>query len=261
MKNFLAAAAVEWLKLRRSTIFRLTLAAAAFIALMLALMMWLAMHPDLLPPGILKTKVAIAALVPDWPNYLAFTGMAAGAIGLIVFGFAASWIFGREYADRTVKDLLALPTPRSAVVAGKLAVLALWCLLIAAAMAACALAAGLPLGLPRWSPALLPPFLGVMAGSSLLSILLCPPAALAASAGRGVLPGVGFTLLAMGLANFFGNLGLGEVFPWTVPMLYSGAVGEAGARLPLVSYLVVAAAALAGTVGLVVFWRYADQAK
>jgi ABC-2 type transport system permease protein len=33
-------------------------------------------------------------------------GIAIG--GLFVFGFIMSWIFGREYTDRTMKDLLAL---------------------------------------------------------------------------------------------------------------------------------------------------------
>ena len=37
--------------------------------------------------------------------------MAAG--GLFLFGFLFIWVFGREYSDRTAKDLLALPTARS----------------------------------------------------------------------------------------------------------------------------------------------------
>src|SRR5699024_1298166 len=33
--------------------------------------------------------------------------------GIFVFGFVTSWIFGREYADKTVTDLLALPYSRA----------------------------------------------------------------------------------------------------------------------------------------------------
>src|SRR5699024_11556378 len=39
--------------------------------------------------------------------------------GIFVFGFVNSWIFGREYADNTIKDLLALPYPRAVIVLAK----------------------------------------------------------------------------------------------------------------------------------------------
>jgi ABC-2 type transport system permease protein len=35
-------------------------------------------------------------------------------------------VFGREYSDRTLKDLLALPTLRSAIVLAKFVVVASW---------------------------------------------------------------------------------------------------------------------------------------
>jgi ABC-type transport system involved in multi-copper enzyme maturation permease subunit len=38
---------------------------------------------------------------------------------VIGFAFVTSWVFGREYSDRTVKDLLALPAPRSSIVLSK----------------------------------------------------------------------------------------------------------------------------------------------
>ncbi|WP_394697887.1 ABC transporter permease [uncultured Methanomethylovorans sp.] len=37
-------------------------------------------------------------------------------LGTIGFGIISSWIFGREYSDRVIQDLLALPVPRSTIV-------------------------------------------------------------------------------------------------------------------------------------------------
>jgi ABC-type transport system involved in multi-copper enzyme maturation permease subunit len=58
----------------------------------------------------------------DLPELLA-TMVAAG--GLVVFGLA-SWVFGREFADRTAMTYCALPTPRSAIVLAKFGVVAVW---------------------------------------------------------------------------------------------------------------------------------------
>jgi ABC-2 type transport system permease protein len=259
LKDLAASLPVELLKLRRSTIFRVTIAAGCFFSFMLALMMALAMHPDVLPPGILKTKIAIAAISADWPAYLSFIQIAQGAIGMILYGFAFGWMFGREWDDGTVKDLLALPVSRPAIACAKLIAAALWSLLLGAVMSSLALALGALIRLPLWSVALLPDFFRVMTVTTLLSVLLCPPTAFVACAGRGSLPAVGFTVLCMGLANFFGNLGLGEYFPWTIPMLYSGAIGAAGYRLPPASIVILVSTGLSGIAGTLRYWMFADQ--
>ena len=50
---------------------------------------------------------------PNWNNYLALLLQGISAIGLIGFGFITSWVFGREYSENTLKDILALPVSRS----------------------------------------------------------------------------------------------------------------------------------------------------
>jgi ABC-2 type transport system permease protein len=259
MKNILVSLGIELLKIRRSTIFRITIAASIFTSLMLAFMMVLVQNPGVLPPGILKTKVELAALRADWPAYLSFIEMAGGALGIILFGFVVSWVFGREYSDRTVKDILVLPVGRSAIVCSKLIASALWCLLLGVIMFLLGLALGACIQLPLWSPLLLPEFSRVYFVTTLLSIALLPPLAFVASAGRGYLPAIGFMLLCMGLANLFGNIGLGAWFPWTIPMLYTQAIGTIGDGLPAASYMILGLTSLAGIAGTVVYWNYADQ--
>lgn len=261
LNSIFASLSMELLKMRRSTIFWITLGAACFMALILGLMMVLVMNPGVLPPGILKTKVALAAISADWPSYISFMEMASGGMSIIIFGFIVSWMFGREFTDRTLKDLLALPTSRTAIVTSKLITVVLWGLLISLIMFVLGLVIGSLIKLPHWSPGLLMPFTKVFFITALLSMLLCPPVAFIASAGRSVLPAIGFAVLCMGLANFFLNIGLGAYFPWAIPMLYTGAVGTAGNVLPAASYIIILTTGIAGSAGTILHWRYADHSK
>ena len=261
IRNIFISLSIEILKIRRSKIFWITVGAGCLISVMLGLMMVLVKNPDLLAPGLLKTKVEIAAVKADWPSYIGFVEMASGAIGIILFGFAASWIFGREFNDRTVKDLLALPVSRSAIVLSKLIAVSIWCLVLSIIIFSFSIVLGVLINLPHWSADLIPDFFRIFFTTTLLSILLCPPVAFIASIGRGFLPSIGFLVLCMGLANFFGNIGLGAYFPWTIPMLYTGAVGSSVMQLPLVSYIIIVITAIAGTVGTILYWKYADHSR
>ncbi len=261
LKNILASLSMEILKLRKSTIFKISTGMSIFIAFILGLMMVLIIHSDILPPGVLKTKVNLAAIKADWPAYLDFTQIAAGAIGMILFGFAVSWLFGREFTDRTIKDVLALPVSRTAIVLSKIIAVWLWCLFLSMIIFIVSIAVGALIGLPLWSPDLLPKFIRIYFMATFLSIALCPAGAFIASAGRGYLPAIGFVVLCMGLANLFANIGLGAYFPWSIPMMYTGAMGTDGTNLPAASYLIVIATCLAGIAGTICHWEYADQNK
>ncbi|MBN1410437.1 MAG: ABC transporter permease [Spirochaetales bacterium] len=261
LKDIFVTLSIEITKIRKTMIFWISIAASCFMSFILGLMMWLVMNPDLLPPGILKTKVDLAAINADWPSYIGFVEMAVAALGIVLFGFAVSWIFGREYHDRTVKDLLALPVSRTAIVISKLIAVSLWCLLLNAIVFVLSLVTGALLQLPLWSAGLFPGYLTVFAVTTLLCLLLCPPVAFVASAGKGYLPSIGFVVLCMGLANLFGNIGLGSFFPWTVPMIYAGAIGGVTNQLPIESIIAMGITFIAGTVGTVYYWKYADQCR
>jgi len=242
-------------------IFWITLGLASFISLMIGMIMIFVMHPDILPPGLLKTKVAIAAVSADWPAYFGFLQQASGALGIILFGFIISWNYGREYSDRTVKDLLALPVSRVSIFSSKLLAVFLWCVLLSVEMYCVSLAIGFLIKLPLWDMAVFYDFTRIYFFSALLSYLLCPAFAFVASAGRGFLPAIGFLILSLGLANFFGTIGWGAYFPWAIPMLYTQAIGSSGGRLALVSYIILFSTGFAGTAGTLLFWKYADQSK
>src|SRR5690625_2365297 len=68
--------------------------------------------------GLLGAKAQIAGEA-SWSAYIMMQSQMIAVGGIIVYGFITAWMFSREYADRTIKDLLALPFSRSIVVYGK----------------------------------------------------------------------------------------------------------------------------------------------
>jgi hypothetical protein len=76
--------------------------------------------------GLISAKAQILAGAADWPTYLELLAQGLAVGGIILFGFIGSWVFGREYADHTVKDLLALPMPRTKIVAAKFLLITIW---------------------------------------------------------------------------------------------------------------------------------------
>ncbi|MFD2875929.1 ABC transporter permease [Paenibacillus rhizoplanae] len=49
----------------------------------------------------------------SWEQYLTGLLDTLAPLGLIGYTFVAAWVFGREFADRTIKDLLAKPVSRA----------------------------------------------------------------------------------------------------------------------------------------------------
>ena len=72
--------------------------------------------------GLISAKAQLTAGTADWPAYLGLLAQAVAAAGAFVFAIVTAWVFGREFSDRTAKELLALPTPRWAIVAAKFVV-------------------------------------------------------------------------------------------------------------------------------------------
>ncbi|GLY44494.1 hypothetical protein Amsp01_105170 [Amycolatopsis sp. NBRC 101858] len=67
--------------------------------------------------GLLGTKAALTGGTADWPGYFALLAQTIAVAGTLLFGLVVVWVFGREFSQNTAKDLLALPTPRAAIVA------------------------------------------------------------------------------------------------------------------------------------------------
>jgi ABC-2 type transport system permease protein len=179
--------------------------------------------------GLITTKAQIRASVADRPTYFGLLAQAVAVGGLIVFGLIAIWVFGREYGDRTVTDLLALPTPRGVIVGAKFVVIASWSAILTALVYVLGLGIGAAVELRGWSTGLVTDAASSLAATADLTIALTSPFAWATSAGRGYLPPIGALFLALFLSQVISQViaafGWGAYFPWSVPALSSGVAG------------------------------------
>ncbi|MFO7769421.1 MAG: ABC transporter permease [bacterium] len=261
MRALRGAFAVEWLKVRRSKVPWITAAAFGLAPLFGGLFMIILKDPQAAESlGLLGTKAQVMAGTADWSTYLGLLGQSVGVGGIIVYSIGASWVFGREWSDGSVTDLLALPTPRGSIVTAKFAVLLLWSTGLTLYVLLLGLAVGGLIGLPGWSAEVLASGLTVLGTTALITVPLIAPIALIASAGRGYLAPIGAAILFLVIAQILGATGWGPYFPWTVPALHSGMIGPRGDSLTTTaSYLVVAGVSLAGLAATFLWWRLADQ--
>jgi ABC-2 type transport system permease protein len=260
MSKFLVPLPVEILKIRRSVIFRVTVGIFCFLPLMCGLFMLIIMNPSIAANSVmLKTKADRAAPSADGPAYFGLLEQAGVVGGFLVFGFVFAWIFGREYSDRTVKDLLSLPASRTAIAASKLAAAFLWCMLLVVVAFAVGLGIGALIGLPLWSAGTFAGFARIFILAGLMTVLLCPAVALVANLGKGYLSSIGFVMVMMALAQVAAAAGWGPWFPWAVPALFSGSGGTAASVLPPESWLLLGFVGIAGVAATIIHWNYADQ--
>ncbi len=250
----------ELLKARRSRLPWVSTLAFAVVAGVGGLFMFILADPARARAlGLLGTKSQLVEGTSDWPTYFGLLAQSVAVGGSIVFGLIVIWSFGREFSDHTAKDLLALPTPRTHVVAAKFAVTGVWCLLLAVETYLLGLVIGTGLGLPGWSVAAAARALGILLATAVMAVLLVTPLGLAASAGRGYLAAVGVLFGIVFVAQIVATLGYGQYFPWSVPALYSGVAGPDESKPGPVGYLLVLAVGAAGALATAAWWRGADQ--
>jgi len=206
--------------------------------------------------GLISAKAQITMGVADWPTYLGFLAMANGVGGIILYSLIGSWVFGREYVDRTVKDLLALPTSRSAIVCAKFIVIVMWCAALTALIYLIGLGVGAAVALPHASLRVILQGGVTLALTGMLTIVTIAPIIFFASAGHGYLPPMGVAILAIGLAQAVAVAGWGEYFPWAIPGLYAQ-----GEDLGIASYVIVILTSIAGIAGTFIWWELADQSR
>ncbi len=211
--------------------------------------------------GLIGTKAQLAAGTADWPTFLNFLAQAEAIGGAIVFAIVTTWVFGREFSDRTVKELLALPTSRESIVGAKFTVVAVWTLFLIILSFGVGIAVGNAVVIPGWSVDLSRSATVDILGGGILTIMLLPCVAFIASAGRGFMPAFGWAIFTVVIAQIAAILGWGGWLPWSVPALFSGAAGPRANLLGIHSYVVVILTSIIGLAATYYWWRKADQTK
>lgn len=259
MANLTSMIRIEVLKALRSRVPLFTGLGFMMLPLAAAFFMFVLKDPVFAQKlGLISTKAHLAGNTADWPTYLSiFTqGIATG--GMVLSAIISSWVFGREFSDGTLKDMLAVPMPRLAILLAKFSVVAAWYLLLSITITVVGLVIGSALNLPGGSNELLLQGGVKLVITAALTMLIITPIAFFASIGRGYLPPIGVLILLLFLANVVAVAGWGAYFPWSIPALYSGAAGDTTALEPA-SYWIVIITGLIGIAGTYAWWQTADQ--
>jgi ABC-type transport system involved in multi-copper enzyme maturation permease subunit len=210
--------------------------------------------------GAFKSKAVMFSFEANWQSFLGILSQAIGIGGILIFGFVASWLFGREYSDGTAKDLLALPISRTKILNAKFIYYIIWCFALAISNLAIGLILGSLLRLDGWSMAV---FIGQIKTyfiATAMILLLNTPIAFFAIWGKGYLTPLGIVALLLVLAQIIGAMGIGSYFPWSVPGIYTGSGGEElKMQLNEMSYVLLIITGIIGYFATIMWWKFSDQ--
>jgi len=262
MTSFFSALWAETLKVRRSKVPLVTVLGFSFVPLVDGLFMIILKDPEAARSmGLISAKAQLMVGVADWPTFFNVLAQAIAVGGMILFAIISAWVFGREFTDRTAKELLALPTSREAIVTAKFVVIAVWTFALVLLVFVVGLIIGSLVSIPGWSTELLrSAFLDAL-GSGLLTITMLPFVAFIASLGRGETPAVGWLIFTVALSQIAIITGWGDWFPWSVSALFSGAAGPRAELLGVHSYILVLVSSAIGLALTFYWWRSADHTR
>lgn len=259
MSKILICISVETIKFYKSKIPLISMLALSLVPFAGGFFMFILKDPTLAQNlGFISAKASIIGTA-DWPSYFMLLSQAIAIGGLVVFGFVFSWIFGREYSDRTIKDLLALPMSRDNIVFSKFIVAVIWCLILSMFVLFFGLIVGIYVDIPFWTREIIIHGTIVFILCSILTILVSIPVAFFASIGHGYLSPLGFMIFTLVLAQIVAATGYGHLFPWAIPAVASGIEGNGSAMIGEISIVIVLITFVIGFVGTILWWRYADH--
>ncbi|MEF3404798.1 ABC transporter permease [Agromyces sp. CCNWLW203] len=182
----------------------------------------------------LLAKLGPLARLGGWVGLVGVVSQITSAGGLLAFGVALSWLFGREFADGTIGGLFALPVRRSTIALAKLAVYVVWAAGVAVLLTAVVAILGLAFGYGATDPSGVVELLRIPV-LVVLTALIAVPAAWIATLGRGLLPGIAATVVLLVLAQVMAVVGIGAWVPIVAPAL----LAIDPAAVPLVSLAIV----------------------
>lgn len=226
----------EALKVLRSSVFWIVVVAFATLPIMLGLVTY------------------INAVDAGWAPYLTDLLSTSTALLVIGFSFTACWVFGREYTDKTISELIVKPVSKLYVVLSKFIVIFLWDVLLAFFMFAVVFIMGIFIGLTDGTWLLIMNSFLTFMVASLLTMVVSTISALLANVSKGYLAPIGLTFLIVIISNVVAQAGFAAYFPWTIPALFISNV-----PLGFASIAILAITGITGFVGTVAWWRFAEQ--
>ena len=214
---------------------------------------WVVTVAFTLLPGISLIKYSNPALSASWMSYLSDTLETFVSLLIMGFAFTTCWMFGREYTDKTISDLLVKPVSKLRIAGAKFIVTFLWNVLLTALMFAVVVLVGAYVGLSGSAAPILH-YLGMFMATSLLLMFVSTVSSFMANVTRGYLAPIGLIFIIVLLVNIASNTGLDAYIPWTIP----GLLMSEGFLRPI-SVLILAVTGITGLVGTIAWWRFKEQ--
>ena len=261
MKGFAVALGTELTKTFKSKMLWVTFIFFAFISVMLGFLMLAAKHPEITgKSGVLSLKASMISN-PNWTTFYWLLLQMVLTVGSIGPAIVAVWVFGREYADRVIKDILVLPVSRLNIVFAKLLIVFIWSIFLLLLLYILGIITGLLIVLDGWNIDLFRQKTLSFFISSLLTIMLFPVISFITCISRGYLLPVGIAILILIVTQFvfLGMPGITPYFPWAIPGLYSGVAGPLSPKPGIISYIILGVTCILGITGTAAWWRYADH--
>ena len=256
MKKLSSCILIEWRKLIKAKLSIVTACSICLVPFIVGLFATMMKYPENFKNlGLISAKMEMMRIT-DWSSYLMTVSQVISVGGLLIFGFTASWVFGREYSDKTMIDLLALPIKRDTIVLSKFIVIALWSYTLSIFALVLGLLAGNLIGLEGRSLTVI--FKGILTFvlCTTLTIVLSTPVAFFACLGRGYLSPLAFIIFTIIFSQLGSALNFGKYIPWAIPALASGIAGKA--LLNFGSIVSLFGVSILGLIATIAWWRYAD---
>jgi ABC-2 type transport system permease protein len=258
MRTIITSFIIECKKLKQTKIVSITIAIFVIMPLMLALLVFIINNPEVVgKSGLVNSKAAMFE-ENDWPGFLRVLIEAGAGLGLVGTGFVFAYIFGREYTDKTFKDLLAMPVSRVTIVFGKFLTAFVWSGLLFIVLYITGVIGGYTVGISGDENAII-----VMGKSyfiqAVLIILISIPVALMASYGKGVIMPLGYVILTLFFSNLISTIGIGPLFPWTIPGLIGTGSSEQGSQVHLSGFIIFFLTVATGLYLTIQYWLRADH--
>jgi ABC-2 type transport system permease protein len=257
MHNLLDMIWIETRKAIRSRMPVWTALASLFMPLGMGILIFASKNPAISHKlGLVSAKADLVAYAAtDWSSYIGLTSLVIAAGGFFFFILVVSWVFGREFVDGTLKDLLAVPIQRSSIILAKFIVIAIWSFMLTLVILVFSLMMGTFINLPGFSLKVIIDGSIHLVTTALLVMVVSTPFALMASIGRGYLLPLGAAVLMLMGTNIMAIAGWGETFPWAVPGLFA----QGKTFLPPESFVIVIITGVLGIIVTYIWWIYADQ--
>ena len=259
MNKLNIAIGCELAKLKHSKVLKGTILLFVFIPLMMGLMVYVVQHPEISAKlGIIAVKASILGGA-DWPAFMNLILQMITTLGFIGFGFVTAWVFGSEYIEHTIKDIIAMPVSRTQIMNAKFVTVFLWCIALSIILIGISILVGAYMQLSNWSWSIIAAYTGRYFFATLLTLALCSPIALLANYGKGIIAPLGFVLVTMIMAQFAAYMGLGPYFPWAIPGLSIMPEAVEGMQISATSYIILALTFATFYFATLEYMRKADQ--